>query len=113
MPTWNYEAVHAHGTLHVHQEEKFLRRVVALATHQHEATQPQPWKMGDAPRDYMDAMLGNIVGIEIRITQLQGKRKLNQHHTLADREGAIAGLAASGNVGLAEAMRGGLPTTED
>ena len=105
VPTWNYEVVHAHGTIHVHDDEKFVRGVVAKLTRRHEADQPTPWKMGDAPADYMSEQLRNIVGIEIRITRLEGKRKLNQHHQPQDREGAIRGLEERGNHGLAKAMR--------
>ena len=61
--------------------------------------------MGDAPADYLAAQLAHIVGIEIRLTRLDGKRKLNQHHRTPDREGAIRGLEARGTHGLAQAMR--------
>jgi transcriptional regulator len=105
VPTWNYEVVHAHGTLHVHEDEKFLRRVLALLTRSHEAAEPQPWKMGDAPADYLAEQLQRIVGIEVRITRLVGKRKLNQHHELRDRAGAIQALEARGQSALAEAMQ--------
>jgi transcriptional regulator len=105
VPTWNYEIVHAHGTIHVHDDESYVRSVVARLTRKHEASQPKPWKMGDAPADYMTEQLRNIIGIEIRLTRLEGKRKLNQHHQAADREGAISGLASVGNEGLAQAMR--------
>ena len=105
VPTWNYEIVHAHGTVHVHDDETFVRGVVARLTRRHEATQPEPWKMGDAPADYLAEQLGHIVGIEVRLTRLEGKRKLNQHHQAPDREGAIRGLEAAGHTGLAEAMR--------
>lgn len=105
VPTWNYEVVHAHGTIHVRDDEKFVRAVVARLTRQHEAGQAQPWKMGDAPPDYLAEQLGRIVGIEVRLTRLEGKRKLNQHHQPQDREGAIRGLETSGNPGLAQAMK--------
>lgn len=105
VPTWNYEVVHAHGTLHVRDDEKFVRAVVARLTHRHEAAQPEPWKMGDAPADYLATLMQHIVGIEVRLTRLEGKRKLNQHHRSADREGAINGLEASGQPALAQAMR--------
>jgi transcriptional regulator len=114
VPTWNYEVVHAHGTIHVRDDEKFVRGVVARLTRRHEADQPVPWKMGDAPADYLAMQLSNIVGIEIRLTRLDGKRKLNQHHGQADREGAIQGLEARGNHGLAQAMRDtAKPSTPD
>ena len=105
VPTWNYEIVHAHGTIHVHDDEKFVRGVVARLTRRHEADQPRPWKMGDAPADYLAEQLSHIVGIEVRLTRLEGKRKLNQHHATPDREGAIHGLESVGNAGLAQAMR--------
>ena len=105
VPTWNYEVVHAHGTIHVRDDEKFVRAVVARLTRQHEADQPRPWKMGDAPADYLTEQLSHIVGIEIRLTRLDGKRKLNQHHEQRDRDGAIEGLEARGNQALAQAMR--------
>lgn len=105
VPTWNYEVVHAHGTIHVREDEKFVRGVVARLTREHEADQPTPWKMGDAPADYLSEQLRHIVGIEVRLSRLDCKRKLNQHHERRDREGAIHGLDARGNHGLAQAMR--------
>lgn len=105
VPTWNYEVVHAHGTIHVRDDEKYVRGVVARLTHQHEADQTRPWKMGDAPSDYIADQLSHIVGIEVRIARLEGKRKLNQHHELQDREGAIHGLETRGQHGLAQAMK--------
>lgn len=105
VPTWNYEVVHAHGQLHVRDDEAFVRGVVARLTRQHEAGQDRPWKMGDAPADFIGEELRHIVGIEVRITRLEGKRKLNQHHDEADFEGAIRGLETSGQHALAQAMR--------
>jgi transcriptional regulator len=105
VPTWNYEVVHAHGTIHVRDDADFVRGVVARLTRQHEASQPQPWKMGDAPADFLAQALAHIVGLEIRVARLEGKRKLSQHHEPRDREGAIRGLEASGHAGLARAMK--------
>lgn len=107
VPTWNYQAVHVHGTLHIRHDEPFLRGVVAQLTRDHErqSEQPRPWKMTDAPRDYMQQMLQNIVGLELRITRLEGKFKLGQNREARDREGAAAGLAKCGEVLTAEAMR--------
>lgn len=109
VPTWNYEAVHAHGHFHVRDDERFLRGLLARLTRQHEADQPKPWKMGDAPADYLQELLGHIVGIEIRLTRLEGKRKLNQHHSAADREGAVRGLRAAGQPALAQVMQDAKP----
>jgi transcriptional regulator len=107
VPTWNYARVHAHGVLRVRDDERFLRGLVARLTREHEARsqQARPWKMGDAPGDYIDSMLKMIVGIEIDITRLVGKFKLGQNRETRDRLGAADALAARGQTALAEAMR--------
>lgn len=105
VPTWNYEVVHAHGTLIVHDDERFARRIVARLTHRHEATETKPWKMGDSAPEYINEQLRHIVGIEIAITSLVGKAKLGQHKQTRDRLGAADNLDARGHTEMAEAMR--------
>ncbi len=105
VPTWNYEVVHAHGRLTVRDDEKYVRGVVARLTRAREADEPLPWKMGDAPPDYLDAMLRAIVGIEVAITRLEGKAKLSQNREPRDRQGAVGALDARGRSALAAAMR--------
>lgn len=112
VPTWNYEVVHAHGTLHVHEEPQFIRRVLALLTRQHEAKQSTPWKMGDAPKDFLEEKLQQVIGLEVRVQRWEGKRKLNQHHSTPDRAGAIQGLQSQGQDRLAQAMAAAAPHTE-
>ena len=85
VPTWNYEVVHVHGRLTVMDEEKFVRRVVARLTREHEASELRPWKMGDSPPEYIDGMLRAIVGIEIEIKRIEGKAKLSQNRETRDR----------------------------
>lgn len=105
VPTWNYEAVHAHGTFRVHDDEKFLRGVVGRLTRMHEADQPTPWRMGDAPADYLADALGQIVGIEVELTRIEGKRKLSQNRDTRDFESTIQALEDRGRSDLAGAMR--------
>ncbi|MGF6493705.1 transcriptional regulator [Luteibacter sp. 621] len=105
VPTWNYEVVHAHGRIRVIDDEKYVRGVVARLTREHEARLPEPWKMSDAPADYLAEELAHIVGIEVEITRLKGKRKLSQNRTSGDFEGAVNGVEGSGNLALANAMR--------
>jgi transcriptional regulator len=106
VPTWNYEVVHAHGTLTVHDDERFVRGLVARLTRQHEAAEPKPWKMSDSAAEYIDDMLSRIVGIEIAIEALEGKSKLSQNKEPRDRLSAADTLASRGHEELARAMRG-------
>ena len=105
VPTWNYEVVHAHGRLTVHDDEKFVRGIVARLTRTHEAGEPKPWKMGDSAPEYIDEMLKAIVGIEIAVGSLVGKRKLSQNKEPRDRLGAAQALAERGHAELAQHMR--------
>ena len=105
VPTWNYEVVHAHGVLTVHDDERFVRRLVARLTRKHEATEAKPWKMGDSAPEFVDTLLKSIVGIEIAVTSLVGKAKLSQNKELRDRAGAADALLARGHGELAERMR--------
>lgn len=104
VPTWNYQVVHAHGRVTLHDDEHYVRGLVALLTRTHEASQLVPWKMSDAPKDYIRDMLKAIVGLEIEITRLVGKFKLGQNKEARDIQGAAQGLKASGKPAVGEAM---------
>jgi transcriptional regulator len=62
-------------------------------TNIHEAASPVPWKVSDAPEDFIKAMMRGIVGLELPIQRLEGKWKVSQNRTESDRKGVIAGLA--------------------
>ena len=104
VPTWNYRVVHAYGKITIYDDEKYVRALVGRLTKKHEANQPKPWKMSDAPRDYMEMMVKSIVGIEIEITRLIGKFKLSQNRENRDRLNAAKVLVEQGNEILGKAM---------
>ncbi len=104
VPTWNYIVAHAHGRITVHDDERHVLRNVAKLTHRHEANQPVPWKMGDSPREFIDAMLKAIVALEIEITKLVGKAKLSQNKELRDIRGAAEALLRQGDEKIGQAM---------
>ncbi len=104
VPTWNYEVVHAHGTLTIHDDERYVRGLVARLTRHHEAAEPRPWKMSDSAPEFIDTLLRSIVGIEITLTALVGKSKLSQNKEERDRMGAADALAQRGHDGLAGRM---------
>jgi transcriptional regulator len=89
VPTWNYVAVHAYGRPRFIRDKAWLREHLAALTSLHEAAQAEPWRIDDAPPDYLALMLDRIVGVEIAITRLIGKWKVSQN-----RPGDHAGIAA-------------------
>jgi transcriptional regulator len=92
VPTWNYVAVHAYGTPRVFEAREELLTLVTRLTDAHEAHRERRWSVSDAPAEYIDRMLGAIVGLEIPIARIIGKKKLSQNLPAADRAGVIAGL---------------------
>jgi transcriptional regulator len=96
VPTWNYVAVHAYGTLEFYEDADRLLALVTELTETHEAGRAQPWAVSDAPKDYVDGMLRAIVGFELPIARLEGKWKMSQNRPAADRAGTIAGLTEEG-----------------
>ena len=93
MPTWNYTSVHAYGELKVIDDPTWVLNKVYALTNAHEALLPEPWAVSDAPDDYIEKMLGAIVGIEITITRLLGKWKVSQNQPPANQASLIAALA--------------------
>jgi transcriptional regulator len=93
VPTWNYAVVHAHGLPRFLHDKDELHALVSRLTDRHEAARAHPWSVNDAPREYTQAMLGAIVGLEIEITKLQGKFKLSQNRAPVDQKGVLAGAA--------------------
>ncbi|MBY0288199.1 MAG: FMN-binding negative transcriptional regulator [Mycobacteriaceae bacterium] len=102
VPTWNYSAVHLSGTVRVHEDRDWLRDVVTRLTGVHENLRSEPWHVGDAPERYVDGQLGGIVGLEIAVTRVEGKAKLSQNRSEADRRGVVAGLLAESHYEAAE-----------
>jgi transcriptional regulator len=108
VPTWNYATVQAHGTLRWVDDAAWLHALVTELTHTHEAGQAHPWHVSDAPQDFIAQLLRAIVGLELRITRLEGKFKLSQNRPADDQQGVVAGLLQQGDAGsaaLADAMR--------
>ena len=96
VPTWNYVVAHAKGTIRVHDDPVWLRAHLEKLVGFNESRLPAPWKVGDAPEDYVAKMIGAIVGIEIPIRTLTGKWKMSQNRSEQDRNEVAKGLRTLG-----------------
>jgi transcriptional regulator len=95
VPTWNYVAVHAYGTLRIRDDPEYLRGHLEQLTSRHEAGRTTPWHVSDAPAEYIAQQMKAIVGITVQIDRLEGKWKMSQNRGDADIDGVIDGLNAS------------------
>jgi transcriptional regulator len=102
VPTWNYVTVQARGTPRVIDDPTLLKAHLEQLTASQEQGRDQPWEVDDAPADFIERMLRNIIGFEVAVTQIEGKWKVSQNRTEADWRGAAEGLAQDGRSDLAQ-----------
>ena len=95
VPTWNYAVVHAYGKLRVIDDPSWLRSQLEMLTNQNEASFSKPWAVSDAPQEYIEKLIGSIVGIEMVITRLSGKWKVSQNQPPRNQASVVEKLKAS------------------
>ena len=92
VPTWNYAVVHAHGPLQVRDDPDWVRQQMVALTAQQENGFTLPWQMDDAPQDFTERLIGQVVGIEIPVSRWMGKWKVSQNQPLRNRDSVVAHL---------------------
>ena len=97
VPTLNYVAVHAYGTVSGFLEGDGLRAHLAALTDRFEGSYDPPWKIDDAPAEFIEAMCRAITGIQVPLTRIEGKWKLSQNRDEGDRRGVVEGLRERGD----------------
>jgi transcriptional regulator len=93
VPTWNYVVVHAHGPLRVIEDPEWLRAHLVRLADIHESGSVNPWKVSDAPPEFIREQMRGIVGLEMPIRRLEGKWKVSQNKNERDRNAVLEGLA--------------------
>jgi transcriptional regulator len=100
VPTWNYIAVHATGTLEMVEnpegneaanfelKDALLKNLIRV----HEPAYAEQWN--DLPIAYRISMTNGIVPFRIRIVKIEGKFKLSQNRPEEDRRSVYAAHAA-------------------
>ena len=105
VPTWNYIAVQIKGRAQVIHDGQWLHRQLSDVTAAMENRRLQPWTIEEAPADFIGAQKQAIVGLEIPISEIEGKWKMSQNRSDADREGVVRGLSSEddphANTGMA------------
>lgn len=109
VPTWNYAVVHAHGCLNIIDDEEWVRAQLEMQTQQSEAGFPCPWAVSDAPEEFIERLVGKVVGIEIEVTRLTGKWKVSQNQPIQNQNSVIDGLYAHNQPSMAELVKAGIP----
>jgi transcriptional regulator len=91
VPTWNYVAVHAHGTFAPIEDQNALAEIVQEYVRVYERGFPRPWVL-DGSSDFIQRLLAQIVGFRIPIEGLEGKWKLGQNQPADRRQRVVRAL---------------------
>ncbi|MBU3845389.1 MAG: FMN-binding negative transcriptional regulator [Candidatus Acinetobacter avistercoris] len=110
VPTWNYVVIHVKGVAHIIEDQRKLRGILAKLTRQHESNQPVPWKMTDAPADFIAEEMSQIVGIQIEIKHMVGKFKLSQNRSSQDAKNVAEAFLSQGRTELNALMQSQINT---
>ncbi|MDB5297327.1 MAG: regulatory protein [Phycisphaerales bacterium] len=92
VPTWNYAAVHAYGVPRVVEDPAGVRALLETTVKAFEAPGSN-WSIDGLPPQYLESMTAGVVAFEMPVDRLEGKFKLNQNRSTADRAGVSAALA--------------------
>jgi len=95
VPTWNYAAIHAHGTLEVIRDAAETRGVLDALVDRFEGRRQAPWQFA-MPEPKRDALVGAIVAFRLRIRRLTAKFKLSQNRPADDQVRVAAALDSEG-----------------
>ena len=93
VPTWNYGAVHAYGTVRTYAESDELLNMLHDLIPTFEAAYGEQWASLSAA--YRTRMLSHIVGFELTVTKLEAKFKLSQNRTKQEQQNFIDSLGES------------------
>jgi transcriptional regulator len=97
VPTWNYAIVQVRGSVRVIEDQDWLAQQISDLTVSQEGAREAPWAVTDAPATFIQSQIKGIVGLEIEITDMQGKWKVSQNRPIADRSGVADGLESEAN----------------
>jgi transcriptional regulator len=107
VPTWNYVAVELEGPLVRLPDEEMPTLLDALSARQEEQIPGKRlWTRDKMSAGRFEAMCHAILPYEMEIASLRGTRKLGQNKSMAEIEGACAGLRSLGLTQVASLMAG-------
>ena len=92
VPTWNYIAIHACGTLSLIEDEAGKLSLLEELILQHEPSYLVQWH--NMPDGYRRNLLAGIMAFRIPISTIEGKFKLSQNRPAEDRRNVQSSHAA-------------------
>ena len=95
VPTWNFAVVHASGMLNATTDKKMLHDFLAKLIDKFEHYEKSTYDFAKLPESYKYGMIGGIIGFEMEIEGIEGKFKLGQERSAADKESIVRNLRSA------------------
>jgi len=92
VPTWNYIAIHAYGTLELIEDDAGKDALLWGLIQANDPAYSEQWR--NLPEGFRRTMLAGIIGFRIPITRIEGKFKISQNRPEVDRSAVHAAHAA-------------------
>jgi transcriptional regulator len=100
VPTWNYIAVHAWGTVEIVDDRARGRMILEDLIRQSDAAYLSQW--AQVSEDYKQKLYKGIVPFSLNVTRLEAKEKLSQNKTIGEQQRIAAALAESSDGAVTE-----------
>lgn len=95
VPTWNYAAIHVHGTPVAVADPTAARAIIDQLVARFENGETGNWSTARLPEKRMTGQMKGITVFEMPIERLEIKLKMSQNRSEADANGVIAALSES------------------
>lgn len=93
VPTWNFAVVHATGKLRAIEDKQGLNDLLTRLIAKFEKYQGTSYDFSKLDEAYKYRLMGEIIGFRMEIELLEGKFKLGQDRSPADKQSLVKNLA--------------------
>lgn len=94
VPTWLYQSVHLTGPAALMPDHEMAQHLDSLSAKFEATLAPKPpWTVAKLPAARREAMMKAIVGVTMRVDEVEGSFKLNQHKSDVDQCAVAIALA--------------------
>lgn len=92
VPTWNYAAVHVHGSIELWHDSEHKEQVLKALIDRHDPGYRAQWDELDL--EFRESMKNGIVAFAVKVERVDAKFKLSQNRPTPDRTRVLQAMVA-------------------
>jgi len=98
VPTWNYVAIHVTGDAEIISDREELVKILKMQIDKYESGRENPLRFDDFTKEFLDEEIKGVIGIRIRVKNLEANFKLSQNRDMKNFDNIIGQLQKSENI---------------